>query len=427
MQLIEQPTSKKFLNYQLAGWLFWSVGALFYAYEFFHRVVPGVLTTHLREILTINDKQLGLIGAMYLYAYAGFQLPAGILIDKYGPKKLLVFASLLVTIGSFAFTFSINHHWAYFSRFLIGAGSAFAFVGCLKIGSQWLAMSSFPLVVGLTNFCGTLGALSGGAPFSWLIEKVGYKTALFDLSFVGLAITALLFLILKDKPEEESLEANKKELHTMHSILTGLGYVLRSKQTWYISLFGTLLVMPIAALPEMWGPEYLVVAYSIPKTQAAALTHTIFVGTAIGGPLVGWLATRVSNLKYIMFPATLGALLLLSIFLYVPHTTLKYLYPLLFLYGILTANMLLSFSIIKQSYPDSVQGSAIGFVNMIIMLCGGFAQYGIGWLLDRFRSQHDGIYLLSDYHLALSILPFCLIFAVGLTILINGNHKNFNA
>lgn len=426
MQSIERPTSKKLLNYQLAGWLFWSVGALFYAYEFFHRVAPGVLTTHLREILTIDDKQLGLIGAMYLYAYAAFQLPAGILIDKYGPKKLLVFASLLVTIGSFAFVFSTNHHWAYFSRFLIGAGSAFAFVGCLKIGSQWLAMSSFPLVVGLTNFCGTLGALSGGAPFSWLLERIGYKAALLNLSFLGLAITILLFLILKDKPEEISAEANKKELHSANSILTGLGYVLRSKQTWYISLFGTLLVMPIAALPEMWGPEYLVVAYSIPKTQAAALTHTIFVGTAIGGPLVGWLATRVSNLKYIMFPATLGALVLLSVFLYVPHTTLSYLYPLLFLYGILTANMLLSFSIIKQSYPDWVQGSAIGFVNMIIMLCGGFAQYGIGWLLDRFRSQHDGVYLLSDYHIALSILPFCLIFAVGLSILINGNHKNFN-
>lgn len=426
MQSIERPTSKKLLNYQLAGWLFWSVGALFYAYEFFHRVAPGVLTTHLREILTIDDKQLGLIGAMYLYAYAAFQLPAGILIDKYGPKKLLVFASLLVTIGSFAFAFSTNHHWAYFSRFLIGAGSAFAFVGCLKIGSQWLAMSSFPLVVGLTNFCGTLGALSGGAPFSWLLERIGYKAALLNLSFLGLAITLLLLLILKDKPEEISADTNKKELHSADSILTGLGYVMRSKQTWYISLFGTLLVMPIAALPEMWGPEYLVVAYSIPKTQAAALTHTIFVGTAIGGPLVGWLATRVSNLKYIMFPATLGALVLLSVFLYVPHTTLSYLYPLLFLYGILTANMLLSFSIIKQSYPDWVQGSAIGFVNMIIMLCGGFAQYGIGWLLDRFRSQHDGVYLLSDYHIALSILPFCLIFAVGLTILINGNHKNFN-
>lgn len=418
----ETQYQSKSINYHLAGWLFWSIGALFYAYEFFHRVAPGVLTTHLRESLFINDKELGLIGAMYMYAYAGLQLPAGILIDKFGPKKLLVFASLLVTVGSFVFSMTTNLYLIYFSRFLIGAGSAFAFVGCLKIGSMWLAMSSFPLVVGLTNFCGTLGALSGGAPFSMFVDHSGWQSAMIQLSFLGLFITLLLGLVLKERPNWQA-KTNQKEEKNQTSLATGLSYILKSQQTWLLSLYGACLVVPIAALPEMWGPEYLVVAYTLPKTKAAAITHTIFIGTALGGPLIGLIATRVKNLFTIMFPATIGALVLLSVFLYFPTTPIPYLYPLLFAYGILTANMLLVFSLIKQDYPSWAQGTAIGFVNMIIMLCGGLSQYGVGWLLDKFRNQHEGIYLLSDYHKALSILPFCLFFAVGLTILINARHK----
>lgn len=408
--------SIKLSNYQLAGWLFWSLGALFYAYEFFHRVAPGVLTTHLRESLALNDKQLGLIGAMYLYAYAAFQLPAGMLIDKYGAKKLLVIASLMVTVGSFGFALSRHIEFAYLSRFLIGAGSAFAFVGCLKIGAQWLGMRSFPLVVGLTNFCGTLGALSGGAPFSILIESTGWEPALIIISVLGLMITLLLMFILKDKVEV--VPANQP------TMFKELLFIIRAKQTWLISLFGACLVIPIAALPEMWGPEYLVVAYALSKTKAAAITHTIFVGTAIGGPLIGLIATRVQSLTTIMLPATLGALILLSVFIYIPDIQILYLYPLLFFYGILTANMLLAFSLIRQNFPEWAQGAAIGFVNMIVMLCGGLSQYGIGWLLDRFRSQHDGIYLLADYHKALSVLPFCLLFALFLILFIQAKQKN---
>lgn len=412
------PT-KTMAKKQFAGWIFWSLGALFYAYEFFHRVAPGVLTTHLRESLLVDDKQLGLIGAMYLCSYGLFQLPAGLLIDKYGPKKLLVLASLIVSIGSFLFAYADHYYIAYISRFLIGAGSAFAFVGCLKIGAMWLTVNSFPLVVGLTNFCGTLGALSGGAPFSMLVENIGWERALTNISLLGIVITLLLLFVLPNHQTNNSTEHS----NTPISLIDSLIFILKSKQTWLLSFFGSCLVIPIAALPEMWGPEYLVVAYSLPKTTAAAITHMIFVGTAIGGPLIGFIATRVKNVISIMLPATIGALLLLSVFLYMPNTQLTYFYPILFFYGILTANMLLVFSLIEQDYPEKVQGAAIGFVNMIIMLSGGLSQYGVGWLLDRFRSQHEGIYLLSDYHKALSILPFCLFFAVGLTILINTRHK----
>ncbi|MGD9590976.1 MAG: MFS transporter, partial [Candidatus Berkiella sp.] len=170
------PQNKNTLvQYAFGGWALWFIAALFYAYEFIHRVVPSILTEELRITFSVNEHQLGIIGAMYFYAYALFQLPAGILVDKYGAKRLLVIASTVLTLGSFIFATTTNPSIAQISRFMIGMGSAFAFVGCLKIGGQWLSDSAFPLVVGLTNFFGTMGALSGGKPLAILVNSFGWQ------------------------------------------------------------------------------------------------------------------------------------------------------------------------------------------------------------------------------------------------------------
>lgn len=395
----------------LVGWAFWSIAALFYAYEFLHRVAPSVLTFQLREAFSLTNHQLATIGAMYFYAYAAFQLPAGILIDKYGAKRILVFASAILTLGSFLFCTTSSTLVAHLSRFMIGTGSAFAFVGCLKVGAQWLSMSSFPLVVGLTNLCGTLGALSGGRPLSQLVERFGWREAMMQVSFAGLLITLLLWLFLEDKKSSPKSEPDEST-----GLLTGLVQVIKQPQSWLIAFYGALLVAPIAALPEMWGVEYLKLGYQISGTQAASMTHTIFIGTAVGGPLIGWLMLYIRDEIKFMMLATIGALILLSLFLYWTNMPIFYLYLTLFGYGILTSNMLLCFTLITEKFPNTAQGAAIGFTNMIIMAMGGLSQHTIGWLLDILRSSHDGVAYLEDYHIALSILPVCLFLAVCLTL-----------
>lgn len=407
-------------SWHLGGWALWSIAALYYAYEFLHRVAPSVLTTQLREAFSVNEQQLGTIGAMYFYAYAAFQLPAGVLVDRYGAKRLLVLASTILTLGSFLFASTTSITVAQLSRFMIGAGSAFAFVGCLKIGAQWLAMSSFPLVVGLTNLFGTLGALSGGMPLSYLAEKVGWRPALLQVSFAGLLITLLLWLFLQDRPNPKSSpETTTHDLIEIKPHLwAGLALVIKNPKTWIIALYGALLVAPIAAIPEMWGVEFLKVAYQIPGTHAAAITHTIFVGTAVGGPLIGWLMTHNQDKIHFMMLATLSALVLLSLFLYWTLIPQSILYGILFCYGICTANMLLCFTLITECHPPWAQGAAIGFINMVIMASAGLIQHGIGWMLDKLRSLHEGVYRVEDYHIALSILPVCLLIAIVLTLFI---------
>ena len=83
------------------GWFLWSIAALFYAYEFIHRITPGIMTAQLRASFSINENELALIGAFYFYAYAPFQLLSGVLIDKYGVRRILIIASTLLTFPVF--------------------------------------------------------------------------------------------------------------------------------------------------------------------------------------------------------------------------------------------------------------------------------------------------------------------------------------
>lgn len=404
------PTIAHTVGWQLSGWAFWAIAAFFYAYEFVHRVIPSIITVELRDALSANDHQLGIIGAMYFYAYAAFQLPSGVLVDKFGAKRVLVIACAILTLGSFLFSMTTSSSVALLSRFMIGAGSAFAFVGCLKIGAEWLTSSSFPLIVGLTNLFGTLGALSGGTLLSYLIQQIGWRDALMQVSFVGLLITFFLWLFLQDKKTSSShLSAPTPTL------LAGLIIVIKNPQSWLISLYAALLVVPIIALPEMWGVEFLKIAYDLGATQASSITNTIFIGTAIGGPLIGWIAYYAPKKIQFMMLATIGALILLSVFLYWTNLPFANLYVILFGYGLLTANMLLCFTLITNLHPVWAQGAAIGFTNMIIMACGGMAQHSVGWILNKLRIEHQGFYLIQDYSLALSILPVSLFIAICLT------------
>jgi len=410
----------------LLGWVIWLVAALFYAYEFTHRVSPSVMVPELMTQFGVTRAELGHLSAYYFYAYAFWQIPAGILIDKYGPRLLLILAALIVVFGSFLMTTAETLVMANISRLLIGTGSAFAFVGCLKIGSKWLSAKQFPLLVGLTNFFGALGAILGGGPLAISVDLLGWRLTLVMLTFIGAVITLLLWAIVYD-PNSSQDAQTKQKAEPGPSFVTGLVYVIRSKQTWLIALYATLLVIPIVAFAELWSVRFFEVVHGMSKTKAASMNSIVFTGILIGGPVIGWLASRWPQLKTIMILCTLSALICLLGVLYVNNLTPILLGGLLFFYGAMTANMLLCFTLITKLHPQWMSATAIGIVNTFVMAGGAVFQPLLGKLLDL---QLGNLYIQAEmelgsdqYKIAVLILPLCLVLALSLTRFIKTGHK----
>ena len=136
---------KKNLHFEkeILPWLIVAVAATFYAYEYFLRILPSVMVTDLMQSFGVSAAVIGNLAAFYYYAYTPMQLPVGVMMDHYGPRRLLTFACLCCAMGSFLFAQPNHIFMAQVGRLLVGFGSAFAFVGVLKLATLWLPQNHF--------------------------------------------------------------------------------------------------------------------------------------------------------------------------------------------------------------------------------------------------------------------------------------------
>ena len=172
------------------------LAATFYLYEFVLQVAPSVMAESMMKTFGVSAEGFGFISAFYFYAYAPAQLPAGVLYDRYGPRKLMTFAIILCALGSAFFASTDSLFTASLGRLMIGFGSAFSFIGVLVLLSRWFPPSYFAVLAGIAQLMSSVGAMFGEIPLASLINQVGWRYASFILSGVGLFLAVLFWVFI---------------------------------------------------------------------------------------------------------------------------------------------------------------------------------------------------------------------------------------
>ena len=412
--------SKKVL---ILPWVMIALGALFYFYEYLLRVSPSIMTTDLMLAYHVTAGALGSLSAFYYFIYSPMQIPVGVLMDRYGPRRLLTMAALACAIGTYFFASSTSLALAEFGRFLVGFGSAFAYVGVLKLATIWLPPQYFGMVSGMCLALGMLGGMFGDIALNEMVQVDGWRLTSYIAACLGVILTLLLFVILRDGARRTGKHTKQGEVthrvRTMKVALVGLLKISKDPQIWLTGLVGCLLYIPTSAFAELWGPSYLKVAFNFSNTEAATANSMIFLGWAIGGPLVGMLSDR---LKQRRLPITVGAIvaaILMSIVMFVPNIPKHDVFTLLLLFGVFSSAQVLTFAIAREISSQKAAATAIAFNNMIIMLSGLVFQPLIGHMLDwgwSGKIVHGvHVYTAGDYQRALLVLPVGLVITVFLT------------
>lgn len=404
-------------------WLMWGLGALFYCYEFCLQVSTSVMKDILMKEFSISATSLANLSSSYLYAYAIMQIPVGILLDRFGARRLLTLASLCCAAGALLFA-SAEAYWvAAIGRALIGFGSAFAAVSCLQIAASWLPLRLFALMTGVLLTIGMLGAFAGEGPLSHLISLFGWRQTMTLFGIVGIAIAALIFSIVRDRSVGENA-SRERVLDT--NLLAGMKYVIRQKRVWIPSLYGGLMFLAIPGFTSLWGVPFLMSTYGIAKTQAAFINSLTFIGFAVGAPFFGWLSDRIGRRKVPMYIASIGALVQIMLMLYMPDVSLTVMGVVLTLFGFFTSGFLPVFSVCREVTPAETNATTMGFVNTLNTLGGAGAAVLIGFLLDSSwqGKMVDGIrvYSAESYHNALIILPAAILLALITLIFVKETH-----
>lgn len=401
-------------SYAIRAWSIWLLSAFFMFYKYALEVSPSVMTDTLMRTFHISGAELGSLAACYFYAYLLLQLPAGILIDKFGPRKTTTVAIIVCALGSILFARSDSVWIASIGRFLTGAGAAFAAVNCLKLTASWFPLKQFAFMAGLMMTVAMLGAVGGQAPLAEWIRRSDWRTALENIGFIGLVFSLLFWAIVKDRSPGHVI-AHRLAPPPL-PLTTSLKKILLNPQSWWLSIYSGFAFAPVMIFGGLWGVCFLREGYRLPETIAAQMVSLIFIGFAVGAPVFGWVSDWLKKRCIVMFFGTLGALITISLVLYATDFAKDFLVPLLFLFGFSISSFLLCFTMIREISLPILAATAIGFMNAFDALFGAVSDPLTGKFLDLMwnGTTENGarIFSLEAYQIALFTIPIYLIIAL---------------
>lgn len=372
---------------------------LFFGYAFVLRVSPSVMVRELMREFAVGAGALGNLSGAYLFVYAGLQIPVGVLLDRYGVRRLMSVAALATGLGALLFASAHALGMAYAGRVLIGGAAAFSWPGMLLVAHQWFP-ARFALLGGIGQAVGMAGAAAGQAPLAAAVAAHGWRATMAALAAAGLLLAAGLWLCVRDRQHPGSRD---------HGLYTRLLRVLGNGQTWLAAFFGLAMASPILSFGGLWGVPYLTSAYGLGRTSAAALVSLVFVGAGLMAPLVGFVSDRMGRRKPSMYAGGVLCTLAMTGVLWPGELALPVLGVLLFLVGAGGCTLVLAFAAGRENNSPATAGAAIGVVNTVLTGGGALFQPLIGALLDlAWNGASAGgvpVYTPHAYRLAISVLP----------------------
>jgi MFS family permease len=264
-------------------WLIWSVGVLAYAVAVFHRFSLGVTGLEAAQRLHVTAAALGLLSLVQLAVYAGLQVPAGMLLDRLGSRRLLVAGAALMSVGQFIFAFADDLPTALLARILLGSGDALTFISVLRLIAMWFSSRRNPLMLQMTAIVGQLGAVVSAVPLIGAVRAYGWTSSFAAAAGIGAVVGVLVWIVLRDAPRSSTVTrppVRERLLSAWAEPGTRLGM-----WTHFVTQF------PGVVFVLLWGYPFLVQAQGLaPDTAGVLITLLTLVGLVCSiaiGSLVG--------------------------------------------------------------------------------------------------------------------------------------------
>lgn len=402
------------------AYFIWILSLIFALFQFFIQLSAGEIIGGLMKSFNITAFGAGMLASASYYIYVMLQTPAGVLIDKYGPRKLLTLGSFLLMLGCFLFGVSHELIWAFVGRLLMGLGAAFAFVGSLYLLDKWFPRERFALMTGIVEMVAMLGTLVGAFWLAHYVELFGWRHCMYFSAVFSGFLSLLLGVFVRDFPANRAAIKPNKEIK--RRVLPGLRVLVRMKIAWINGVYSGIMFALISVFAALWGIPYVQQAHHLSLVQATFYCSLVYVGVSIFAPLLGWLDTRITHRRYVMFSCAILGFFCTTVIIFWPSMPLVYLSVAMTLVGVASSGYVLTFAVANQIAALRIRSASIGFVNMLSIGGTPVLQPLIGLSLFLLASYHHASdmrhYTIQEYQLSLMIMPLSLFIAAWLSWLI---------
>lgn len=357
-------------NSRAIAWTVWMIVSIFYAYQYILRVMPNVMIEDIMQQFHIGAGKFGQFSGVYYIGYSLMHLPIGILLDRYGPRKVLPVCILLTVAGLLPLIFS--EHWIYpiFGRILIGMGSSAAILGVFKIIRMTFSEKRFPRMLSLSVTIGLIGAIYGGGPVSLMREALGYQAVLFLFAGAGILLALTTYWVIPNVRSENQ-----------GTVFSDIKEVLGNSRVVWSCIFAGLMIGPLEGFADVWGAAFFKQVYSFDGALAASLPSMIYIGMCFGAPVLSFIAEKVGSYLATVIGAGLvmaiSFLLLLTTHLHSGILSVSFIAV-----GICCAYQILAIYKVSTYVREQVAGLTTAVANMIIMIFGYAFHTIIGGMIN---------------------------------------------
>ena len=374
-----------------------------YFLSYVYRSTNAILAPYLNNDLGINAEQLGLITSVYFLTFALFQLPLGILLDKFGARKVQSLLFIIASIGAIIFALGETVLHLTIGRGLIGLGVSGALMGAFKAMSIWFPKDRLSLLVSIFLAVGGLGAIAASSPLEAVLQLIDWRTIYFILSVTTLIVSILIFYIVpekeisKEKSKEESVVKVLKIIYTNHHFLRA-------------GPLAGLVGGTTMAIQGLWAGPWLSDVGKFSQSEIANILFLFTVFMTIGIVLMGILSDFLRRHKI----STISVMIVMIFILIIPTTIItlgifpKAVWPWV-LFSLTSFCATLSYSGLSDYFPIDYAGRVSTAVNIITFMVAFIAQYAIGAIMQMIEPGKIKGYSLFSYQVSFGLFLLLII------------------
>lgn len=424
MHMVDEFQGYDDMRSSLLPWMVCFAATLFFFYEFIQGNMFASIAADIMQDYHIQADKMAWLSSIYYLSNVLFLFVAGMVLDRFSIKNTLLIAMFLCVASTFLLAHSHSFAIALFSRFITGIGSAFCFLGPVRLASHWFPPKRMALVTGAIVTVAMAGGMLAQYPLTKLVGLVGWREAVQAVGILGCVMLVLMFFWIKERPKV----AVKKVMPAL-DVFTAAKKAYFNPQYLRAAFYASLMNMAIAVFGAMMGTLYLEQRLEIGAEQAAIINSMLFLGAIIGSPLVGWISDKMGLRVLPMKIGVVASLLTLLLVLYVP-VSFGLMAILFFLLGLFTSAQVISYALVAESSSPTMTATAVSVISILTQ--GGYIVYQnlFSYLLTSHNSMRlvngTPVYLLNAYQHAAIILPVGLLIALFMLFGLKETHCQQN-
>lgn len=369
-----------------------------YFISYLYRVVNAVIGPDLASDLVLGPASLGLLTSTYFISFASFQLPLGVLLDRYGPKRTEAALLLFAGLGALVFSKAQTAAGLMVGRALIGFGVSACLMAAFKAYTMWFPRKQWPLINGFQMASGGLGVLAATSPVEAMLGYTDWRGVFTLLAFLTFGVAVIIFTVVPERRDDNRPGDFGEQLRGVRQVFTSLSF-------WRTAPVTTMSQASFLAIHSLWSGPWLRDVAGMTREQSASVLFWVAVAMIAGWISLGGLAARLDRKKIsITNTAVTGMACFMAVQLLLLVCPVSWALPVWLLFGYFGTTGIIAYAGLTRAFDVSLSGRVTTALNLLVFVTAFIGQWAIGWVIGLWPQGAAGGYAEEGFRAGFSMM-----------------------